>query len=130
MPTFEPISYVQIMFRKNMDNLSQREAYAEKRRLYYDKVYALYTQGMTVREIAKEVPICKSTVQRWVDERIKDEGENLPPGVIIPRTPGTVAKMIKAMNTRIAALENENEALRARVRVLDTIVELLKSDEK
>lgn len=118
------------MFRKNMDNLSQREAYVEKRRLYYDKVYALYTQGMTVREIATEVPISKSTVQRWVDERIKDEGEDLPSGIIIPRTPGTVAKMIKAMNMRIAALENENEALRTRVRILDAIAELLKSDEK
>lgn len=118
------------MFRKNMRNLSQREAYAEKRRLYFDKVYSLYTRGMTIREIAKEVPICKSTVQRWIDERIKHEGEDLPSDVIIPRTPGTVAKMIKAMNLRIAALEKENEALRVRVKVLDEIAELLKSDEK
>ncbi len=111
-----------------MSNLSQREAYAEKRRLYYDKVYSLYTQGMTIREIAKEVPICKSTVQRWLDERIKNEGEDLPSGVIIPRTPGAVAKMIKAMNARISELEHENERLRARARVLNTIAELLKSE--
>lgn len=113
-----------------MRNLSQRELYAEKRRLYYDQVYTLYNQGMTVREIAKKVPICKSTVQRWIDERIKTEGEDLPEGVIIPRTPRTVAKMINAMSSRIAVLEQENKLLHERVKILDAIGELLRSEER
>lgn len=113
-----------------MGNLSQRESYAKKRRLYYDKVYALYIHGMTIREIAKEVPLCKSTVQRWIEGRLKAEGKELPSDVIIPRTPGTVARMIKAMAARISALERENEGLRKRVDVLDAIAELLKSEGK
>lgn len=114
------------MYQKN--GKSQRELYHEKREKYYDFVVRSYQQGMTVREIAKLVPISKSTVQRWVDEHLKRDCPELPEGTIIPRTAGAVSKQIKAMNARIAELESQLEVQNKKVEVLTKMIEILKDE--
>ncbi len=114
------------MYQKN--GKSQRELYHEKREKYYDFVVGSYQQGMTVREIAKHVPISKSTVQRWVDEHLKKDCPDLPEGTIIPRTAGAVSKQIKAMNARIAELESQLEVQNKKVETLTKVIKILKEE--
>ncbi len=86
---------------------SNKQVYAENRELYFDKVISLYSHGMTMRKIALKFPIGKSTVQRWINEYIAKECDELPDDIEIPRTPASVAKTIRAMQTRITKLETE-----------------------
>lgn len=86
---------------------SNKQVYAENRELYFDKVISLYSHGMTMREIALKFPIGKSTVQRWINEYIAKECDKLPDDIEIPRTPASVAKTIKAMQSHITKLETE-----------------------
>lgn len=114
------------MYQKN--GKSQRELYHEKREKYYDFVIRSYQQGMTVREIAKLVPLSKSTVQRWADEHLKKDCPELPEGALIPRTAGAVSKQIKAMNARIKELESQLDAQNKKVDALTKIIEILKTE--
>lgn len=108
---------------------SQRELYHEKREKYYDFVIKSYQQGMTIREIAKFVPLSKSTVQRWADEHLKKDCSELPGEMPVPRTVGAVSKQLKAMNSRITELECLLEAQNKQVEALKRIIGILK-DEK
>ncbi len=112
-----------------MVKLSQKASYAENRRLYYDKVISSYTQGRTIREIASIVPNSKSSVQRWIDEYLEKECETLPDDVVIPRTPSSVAKMVKAMNVRIQVLEEQLKVAEHKCRQLDAIVNILREEQ-
>ena len=114
------------MYQKN--GKSQKELYHEKREKYYELVVKSYQQGMTVREIAKLVPISKSTVQRWVDEHLKKDCSELSEGTIIPRTAGAVSKQIKAMSARIAELESQLELQNKNAEALTKIIEILKDE--
>ena len=105
---------------------SQRELYHEKREKYYAFVIKSYQQGMAAREIAKLVPVSKSTVQRWADEHLKKDCAELPSEMIIPRTAGAVAKQIKAMNTKITELEATIEKQNDKIVLLEKIIALLK----
>lgn len=116
------------VFMRQKNGKSQRELYHEKREKYYGFVVESYQHGMTVREIAKLVPISKSTVQRWVDELLKKDCPELPEDTIIPRTAGAVSKQIKAMSARIAELESLLEAQNKKVEVLTKVIEILKDE--
>jgi len=93
-------------------NKSNKQIYAENRELYFDKVISSYSHGMTVREIANKFPISKSTVQRWVNDYTANECDELPENIELPRTPASVAKTIRAMQSRITRLETELEMYR------------------
>ncbi|WP_289692825.1 helix-turn-helix domain-containing protein [uncultured Duncaniella sp.] len=108
-----------------MERLSQKQLYAQNKERYYDEVIDLYSHGKTAREIAQIVPISKSTIQRWVDASVEQSEKELPDGVIIPRTPKAVAKMILAMTDRIAQLERELAYEKSKTAAYDKIVEAL-----
>lgn len=108
-----------------MEKLSQKQIYTQNKERYYERVLDLYAHGKTAREIAKIVPISKSTIQRWVDSRIDRDEKELPEGVIIPRTPKAVAKMILSMSERIARLEQELDEEKRRTALLDKIMDTL-----
>lgn len=106
-----------------MEKLSQKQIYAQNKERYYNEVLDLYAHGKTAREIAQIVPISKSTIQRWVDASVDKAEKELPDGVVIPRTPKAVAKMILAMTDRIAQLERELEDEKRKTATFDKIVE-------
>lgn len=108
-----------------MEKLSQKQIYAQNKERYYNQVLDLYAHGKTAREIATIVPISKSTIQRWVDGHVGQEEKELPNGIVIPRTPKAVAKMISSMTKRIARLEMELEEEKRRTALLDKIVSAL-----
>lgn len=108
-----------------MERLSQKKQYARNKERYYDEVIDLYFHGKTAREIAQIVPVSKSTIQRWVDASVEQSEKELPDGVIIPRTPKAVAKMILAMTDRIAQLERELAYEKSKTAAYDKIVEAL-----
>lgn len=103
--------------------ISQREAYAQNRELYYKRALDLYAHGKTVREIALVIPVSKSTIQRWIDENVSKEDRELPKGIVIPRTPKAVAKMIISMNERISRLEAELELEKRKTALVDRIID-------
>ena len=107
---------------------SQRELYHEKREKYYDFVIKSYQQGMTVREIATLVPLSKSTVQRWADEHLSKDCDELPAEMPIPRTVSAVSKQLRAMNARITELECRLEAQNKQVDALKRIIGILKDE--
>lgn len=111
-----------------MDNMSQKQSYAEKRRLYYEEVISQYTQGKTISEISMVVPLSRSTVHRWVGEYVELKSEELPDDVVIPRTPASVAKTIQAMAGRIRELENNLEAAESDRKKLKAIKHILFGD--
>lgn len=111
-----------------MERKSQRELYHEKREKYYNFVIESYQQGMTVREIAKLVPLSKSTVQRWADEYLKNDCSELPVDIPIPRTVGAVSKQLKAMNARITELEYLLDVQNKQIEVLKRIIGILKDE--
>jgi len=108
-----------------MNSKSQKVSYAENRRLYFDKVIELYSQGMSACEVANRVPISRSTVQRWIDEYINRDGVLLPEDMAIPRTPGSVAKTIQAMNVTIRELKQRLVEAEYKSRQLDAIAKIL-----
>lgn len=117
-----------VKIKTNMERKSQRDLYHEKREKYYDFVIKSYQQGMTIREIAKLVPLSKSTVQRWADEHLKKYCSDLPVEMPIPRTVGAVSKQLKAMNARITELELRLEVQNKQVEVLKRIIGILKDE--
>ncbi len=108
-----------------MDKISQRQSYIQNRTLYFEKVLDLYVHGKTAREIARLVPISKSTIQRWVEEGLGKDNQELPEGVAIPRTPKAVAKMIKSMSERITTLERALEEEKSKSLKLDVIRDII-----
>ena len=129
MPSLANEVSAKINIKRDISQMSQRELYHEKREKYFDFVIKSYQQGMTVREIAKLVPLSKSTVQRWADEHLKKDCPELPEGTLIPRTAGAVSKQIKAMNARIAELEGQIEVQNKKIEVLTKIIEILKTEK-
>lgn len=107
---------------------SQRELYHEKREKYYGFVIKSYQQGMTIKEIAKLVPLSKSTVQRWADEHLKKDCDELPAEMPIPRTVSAVSKQLRAMNARITELECQLENQNKHADALKRIIEILKGE--
>lgn len=103
--------------------------YVEKRAKYYDEVIAKYSSGMTAKEIIKTIPVGKSTVYRWVEEHLEKSGEQQDVDIEIPRTPASVAKTIKAMNTKINELTCQLEEANQRNEVLEKIISILKQSE-
>lgn len=108
-----------------MNRKNQKISYAENRRLYFNKVIELYSQGMSAYEVANKVPISRSTVQRWIDEYINREDMSLPEDISIPRTPGSVAKTIQTMNATIRELKQRLADAEYKCRQLDAIAKIL-----
>lgn len=99
--------------------------YAEKRAKYYDQVIAKYSSGMTAKEIIKTIPVGKSTVYRWVEEHLaKSEGKQ-EIDIVIPRTPASVAKTIKAMNAKVKELTLRLELAEKRNEQSEHIISLI-----
>lgn len=86
--------------------------YTDQREKYFDIVIAKYSEGMTAREIAKTIPVSKSTIYRWVEEHFGLEEKTVPSNMVIPRTPASVAKTINAMAHRISDLEKQVDSLK------------------
>ena len=103
--------------------------YFEKRAKYYDEVIALYSHGLTAKEITKNIPVGKSTVYRWVEEHLAKNNENKEVDIVIPRTPASVAKTIKAMNAKITELTCQLEIANQRNEVLERIISILKQSD-
>lgn len=49
--------------------------YFDTKEKYFDAVIAKYSEGMTAKEITKTIPVSKSTVYRWVEERLGKEAK-------------------------------------------------------
>ncbi len=103
--------------------------YVEKRAKYFDAVIEMYGRGMTAKEIVKTIPVGKSTVYRWVEEHLAKCEEENKVDIVIPRTPASVAKTIKAMNNQITELTCRLELAEQRNKVLDQILSLLKQSD-
>lgn len=88
--------------------------YTDQRKKYYDIVIAKYSEGMTAKEISKSIPVSKSTIYRWAEEYFGLEEKEIPEEMVIPRTPASVAKTIKAMAIRISELEKQVDTLKKR----------------
>lgn len=103
--------------------------YSEKRAKYYDEVIDKYSSGMTAKEITRTIPVGKSTVYRWVQEHlaISEEGQEID--IVIPRTPASVAKTIKAMSARIAELTCRLKLAEKRNKVLEQIISLINQSD-
>lgn len=99
----------------------------DKRQKYFDFVIKKYSEGMTAKEIEKIVPVSDSTIYRWVEEYLGKESKKDVDDEVIPRTPASVAKTIRAMRKHIAELECSLEMETNKNKVLKQIVELLKS---
>ncbi len=107
-------------------SLSQRESYYENREKYYDFVISSYQHGMTVREIAQQIPLSKSTVQRWTQAHLDKDCPEPPADINVPRTVGAVAKQIKAMSARITELETMLKESEKKLDILNDVISVLK----
>lgn len=101
-------------------------SYFDKKKKYYDLVISKYSMGMTAKEIVKTIPISDSTVYRWVEEHLKKEKTKTFDELVLPRTPSSVAKTIRAMQTKITELQCRLEISEEKNRVLEDIVVLLR----
>ena len=111
---------------KKNEEKSQRELYHEKREKYYDFVVKSYVEGKTAREIAKLVPVGKSTVQRWAAEYMKTENAGMDGYVSVPKTVGAIARRLRGDKAEIAELKAVIEEQNRKIAVLEKIVEVLK----
>lgn len=100
--------------------------YFDTRERYFNEVIKYYLEGMTGAQIARVIPVSDSTIYRWIGEHIKKIGEVRAPGIEIPRTPGSVAKTIHAMHSRITELECRLELAEKKNEALVQIVKILK----
>lgn len=105
--------------------------YTDQREKYFDIVITKYSEGMTAREIARTIPVSKSTIYRWVEEHFGLGEKTVPSNMVIPRTPASVAKTINAMVQRISELERQVDSLKTskRSQVDENLSESLKMYE-
>lgn len=88
-----------------MDRKSNKEGYRENRNAYHDRVVKMFSEGMTAKEILKEIPaIGRSTIYRWYDDYCKEHSE-----AIARKSPKAAVQTIASLRDRISQLESEIE---------------------
>lgn len=98
----------------------------EKRGKYYDQVIEIYRKtGYTAYRISKlnKVPVGASTIMRWIANFVAENGENTPQEDMRKERTGK-AEEIKALEAKVAELEEQLRVEKMRNRLNDKIIDI------
>ena len=96
----------------------------EKRVKYYNQVIEIYQQtGYRGNRISRIVPVNRKTIRRWIANFVAENGK-VAPEQVMQKKGSEKAEEIKALEARIADLEEQLRLEKMRSRLNDKIIEI------
>ena len=96
----------------------------EKRVKYYNQVIEIYQQtGYRGNRISQIVPVNRKTIRRWIANFVAENGK-VSPEQVMQKKESEKAEEIKALEARIADLEEQLRLEKMRSRLNDKIIEI------
>lgn len=100
--------------------------HTEKQSMYYDKIIDIYVKtGFSARRIAKLglVPVSRESIRKWIANFVAENGK-VSPEQVMQQKETEKAEEIKALEARIADLEEQLRLEKMRGRLNDKIIEI------